>query len=132
MSAATKSRVCTVLEPITATTGEIRITETVRGKLPATVEVMDTHYLVHEIPCEIGGRGFTFRKVDMGTSPWSIAEEYTCCLAGKDSTCECKGFLRWSHCKHLESLTALASRGKLPAAQAAPARDYPSLTAEAI
>jgi hypothetical protein len=28
-------------------------------------------------------------------------------------SCECKGFLRWGHCKHVESLTALRARGRL-------------------
>jgi hypothetical protein len=30
-------------------------------------------------------------------------------------TCECMGFLRWGHCKHLESLAALKAAGKLAA-----------------
>jgi hypothetical protein len=30
-------------------------------------------------------------------------------------TCECMGFLRWGHCKHLESLTALKGAGRLVA-----------------
>jgi hypothetical protein len=29
-------------------------------------------------------------------------------------TCECKGFIRWNHCKHVESLIALTNAGKLP------------------
>jgi hypothetical protein len=29
------------------------------------------------------------------------------------SSCECLGFQRWHHCKHLESLTALTKAGKL-------------------
>lgn len=28
-------------------------------------------------------------------------------------SCECKGFLRWAHCKHLESLCALIENGVL-------------------
>jgi hypothetical protein len=28
-------------------------------------------------------------------------------------TCECKGFLRWKHCKHVESLSALLAAGRL-------------------
>jgi hypothetical protein len=29
------------------------------------------------------------------------------------SSCECLGFQRWHHCKHLESLTALSRAGKI-------------------
>jgi len=34
-------------------------------------------------------------------------------LAGPASTCSCKGFTRWHHCKHTESLLALQQRGSL-------------------
>jgi len=109
---ATKSRIVTVLEPITATTGDIQITQT-EGR-QTTID----RYYVREIPSDIGGRGFTFGKMAQHT--FAVVEEHTCRLAGRDSTCECKGFERWSHCKHLESLTALANRGKLPAEQSQP------------
>jgi hypothetical protein len=32
---------------------------------------------------------------------------------GKASSCECKGHLRWGHCKHVEALTALQRAAKL-------------------
>lgn len=38
---------------------------------------------------------------------------YHVLLAGDQSTCECQGFLRWNHCKHVEGLAALVARGKL-------------------
>jgi hypothetical protein len=28
-------------------------------------------------------------------------------------TCDCKGFLRWNHCKHVEGLAALIAAGRL-------------------
>jgi hypothetical protein len=28
-------------------------------------------------------------------------------------SCECKGFLRWGHCKHVDSLSALRASGRL-------------------
>jgi hypothetical protein len=64
------------------------------------------------------GRGFRLSKADCGNGP---AEVYNCLLDGQFSSCECKGFLNWNHCKHLESLTALAKSGKLPTAQTQPA-----------
>jgi hypothetical protein len=38
---------------------------------------------------------------------------YNVLLDGERSTCECKGFLRWGHCRHVEALTALRQAGKL-------------------
>jgi hypothetical protein len=56
------------------------------------------------------GRGFRLVKADRGDGP---GEEYDVLLDGRDSSCECKGFLRWGHCKHLESLSALSNSGKV-------------------
>ena len=42
-----------------------------------------------------------------------VAESYDVCLDGPTSSCECKGFLRWRHCKHIEGLNALRRSGKL-------------------
>jgi hypothetical protein len=54
------------------------------------------------------GRAFELRKLGPRGG-----ETYHVLLDGRESTCECKGFLRWSHCKHLESLHALLAAGKL-------------------
>jgi hypothetical protein len=62
---------------------------------------------------EIGadrGRGFQLVKADKGNGP---EETYHVNLAGPESTCECKGFYRWNHCKHCEALAALVGAGKL-------------------
>lgn len=56
------------------------------------------------------GRGFRLTKANRGDGP---GEEYDVLLDGSRSSCECKGFLRWGHCKHIESLTALTGAGRL-------------------
>jgi hypothetical protein len=40
---------------------------------------------------------------------------YHCAIASDraKSTCDCKGFLRWSKCKHVDALHALQERGQL-------------------
>src|SRR5205823_160442 len=53
-------------------------------------------YFLSQILCQLGGRGFELVKHD-GT-------RYHVRLDGHDSTCECRGFTRWNHCKHVESL----------------------------
>jgi hypothetical protein len=51
------------------------------------------------------GRGLLLTKPD-GTN-------YCVNLAGPDRSCDCKGFEQHGHCKHTESLLALAAAGKL-------------------
>ena len=40
-------------------------------------------------------------------------EVYDVNLDGPRSSCECKGFLRWGHCKHVSACKALQKAGKL-------------------
>ncbi len=61
-------------------------------------------YDLHEIATDYG-RGFELTKAD-GTV-------YHVCLDGLASCCDCKGFARWSRCKHVESLAALEAAGRL-------------------
>ena len=40
-------------------------------------------------------------------------DRYDVLLQGEHSTCECKGFLRHHHCKHLGAIYALAEKGHI-------------------
>jgi hypothetical protein len=65
---------------------------------------------------EIGaaeGRGFQLTRIATEKEPEAI---YHVNLNDSDSqhSCDCKGFCRWGHCKHADSLLALLQRGKLP------------------
>jgi hypothetical protein len=53
------------------------------------------------------GRAFEMSKVG--------GDAYCVNLDGQTSTCECRGFLRWGHCRHGEVLVALIAAGKLAA-----------------
>jgi hypothetical protein len=66
------------------------------------------HYYLRMIPCDFG-HGFALTKLegDCGTT-YHVALDTT---AGRHS-CECKGFLRWGHCKHVEGLLAMAAAGQ--------------------
>jgi hypothetical protein len=75
--------------------GTLRIVEGKRSDL----------YYFAEVSADYG-RGFRVEKVGGDT--------YSVNLDGRASTCECKGFGRWAHCRHVESLTALIAAGKLP------------------
>jgi hypothetical protein len=65
-------------------------------------------YWLLAIPCELGGLGLELRK------PLPDGTTYHVHLDGEHSTCECDGFLRWNHCKHVEALLALQADGRLP------------------
>jgi hypothetical protein len=66
-----------------------------------------THYTLHEIPCEIGGRGFVVHKLGLGSLYHVRVGE------PKDCSCECLGFLRHGACRHILGLRALIERGQL-------------------
>src|SRR5215472_4402767 len=70
-----------------------------------------TGYVLTAIPSQIGGQGYRLGKASQD----GCSEEYDCLIDMKDGfhQCECRGFLRWNHCKHCESLVALSKAGKL-------------------
>ncbi len=67
-----------------------------------------THwYAFREIPCEIGGRGFAIHKLGLGNVYYVRVGKV------ENSSCECMGYLRHHHCKHIAGLRALIRAGKL-------------------
>jgi hypothetical protein len=64
------------------------------------------HYLVQRIASD-WGTAFEVTKLAAELAPYHV------CLAGADSTCDCKGNQRHGHCRHVEGLTALTNAGKL-------------------
>jgi hypothetical protein len=70
-----------------------------------------TYYTLCEIPCEIGGRGFALHRTGLGTLyHLRIGTPEEC-------DCDCLGFLRHGHCKHVLGLLALLHAGRLPGAE---------------
>ena len=64
-------------------------------------------YTLHEIPCEIGGRGFAVHKLGLG-------ELYHVRVGRRqDCSCECLGFLYRGKCRHILGLLALIRQGLL-------------------
>jgi hypothetical protein len=59
------------------------------------------YYVFKEIPCDIGGRGFEVHRLGLG-------ELYHVRVGvASECSCECLGFLRHGHCKHIQGLAAL-------------------------
>jgi hypothetical protein len=55
------------------------------------------------------GRAFLLHKIDVSSPP----AEYHVNIDGPQRTCECKGYLKWGHCKHGDGLAALIAAGRL-------------------
>jgi len=64
-------------------------------------------YTLHELPCDIGGRGFAVHRLGLGNLYHVRVGE------PRDCSCECKGFLYRNSCRHVLGLLALVSQGKL-------------------
>jgi hypothetical protein len=64
-------------------------------------------YTLHEIPCEIGGRGFAVHRTGLGTL------YHVRVGTPEDCSCECMGFLRHGYCKHVLGLQALIGAGRI-------------------
>jgi hypothetical protein len=72
-----------------------------------TVDDRSAYYVLHEIPCEIGGRGFAVHRLGMGTL------YHVRIGPPRDCSCECKGFLYHGYCRHILGLLALEQVGRL-------------------
>ena len=65
-------------------------------------------YVFREIPCAIGGRGFAVHRL-------GLSDLYHVRVGRRaDCSCECLGFLRHGHCKHVAGLLTLIRNGLLP------------------
>lgn len=72
-----------------------------------TMAGRSTYYTLHEIPCDIGGRGFAIHRLGVGQLYHVRIGKPTEC------TCECLGFLRHGKCRHILGLQALIREKKL-------------------
>jgi hypothetical protein len=77
------------------------------GVFCVTVDERSAYYVLHEIPCEIGGRGFAVHRLGMGTL------YHVRIGPPRDCSCECKGFLYHGYCRHVLGLLALEQAGRL-------------------
>jgi hypothetical protein len=85
--------------------GLLRITERKGNK-----EVID-EYFIDRIPADFG-TAYLMEKRDHRPAG-EDESRYHVNLSADGHSCECKGFLRWNHCRHVESLAALRDAGKL-------------------
>jgi len=79
--------------------------------LTLTVGKTVSTYLVFPLRSD-WGRAFRLEK-QSGERMEGEPDNYDVMLNGKESSCECMGFCRWGHCKHVDSLAELKRRGRL-------------------
>jgi hypothetical protein len=77
------------------------------GIIDITVNGKTTCYFVRNVPTDFG-RGFELEK--FGTQGGEI---YHVLLEEDGRSCDCKGALKWGHCKHADSVLKLVQLGKL-------------------
>ena len=106
MATATKTR--NRVKPVRTIRLTLKPFEGNPGMVQIAVGKERADYFLTEIPADYG-RGFKVEK--MGDESESTA--YHVNVDGDNRTCECKGFGRWSRCKHADGLAALVKAGKL-------------------
>jgi hypothetical protein len=84
------------------------------GVIAITIGKDEGVYAIRRIPADIGV-AYHLIKGELVEEPDNTlrlrdAAEYDVLLDGERSTCECKGFLRWHRCKHVDGLTTLRQR----------------------
>jgi hypothetical protein len=80
------------------------------GVVTIATERKQADYFLEPISSDFGV-AYTLREV-------GHVEQYHVCLHGRQSSCECLGFLHTGHCKHVDGLNALAAAGKIPGSPA--------------
>jgi hypothetical protein len=75
------------------------------GVLRITVGGKETDYFLTPLASDFG-KGFLLEKI-------GAEETYHVNVDGDKKTCECKGYLRHSHCKHGDGLAALIAARRL-------------------
>jgi hypothetical protein len=78
-----------------------------------TVGKLTTAYRVTPLRSQLGDPAFRLTKANQGAGE---PEQYDVQVNGPRSTCECLGFLKHGHCKHVAGLQAIIASGRLPVA----------------
>ena len=87
---------------------EVRPEDNGLGIVRINIGTEHDNYFLTLIPADFG-RGFKVEKIGLTCNE----PPYCVNIDGENKTCECKGYLKWGHCKHADGLAALIAAGKL-------------------
>jgi hypothetical protein len=87
---------------------EVRPEDNGLGIVRITAGAEHADYFLTELPADFG-RGFTVEKIGLHENE----PPYHVNIDTDKKSCECKGFLKWGHCKHSDGLAALIAAGRL-------------------
>jgi hypothetical protein len=85
-----------------------------QGVLVLTVGKDVSAYLVRPIPADGGGAGWELAKLRKTEDEEATVYHVHLDRAGSRHSCECKGFLRLGHCKHVDGLLAVLAKAPPP------------------
>jgi hypothetical protein len=81
--------------------------ETAPGIVSIRVGKEAADYFLTILPADFG-RGFNVEKIGLHADG-----KYAVNIDGAKHSCDCKGFARWSRCKHADGIAALIAAGRL-------------------
>jgi SWIM zinc finger len=84
----------------------IRPEDDAPGAVTIAIGKKESTYLVTRLPSDFG-RAYRVEKLDDSGTAYDVL------LHGKQSTCECKGFLHHGRCKHILTLAEMILAGLL-------------------
>ena len=90
----------------------VRLCKLVGNKLTIIMDKLEQDYLLQDVGSPDAEFGFVLDKID---AAGHVEDSYGIELYTKNGYhgCSCRGFVRHSHCKHVESLVALVKAGKI-------------------
>ncbi len=85
------------------------------GLLQVTEGERVERYFFRRLPSDFG-LAFAVEKYLPASedAPARLEAPYHVCLDGEATSCECRGYNRWGHCRHVCGLASLIEHGKLP------------------
>jgi len=77
---------------------------------------VETDYWLRLLPSDFGEAFRLMKIIPTNDGPAELGEVYDVLIEDAYTSapsCQCKGFLRWGHCKHADAIKALREQGKL-------------------
>jgi hypothetical protein len=95
----------------------VRLDHPIEGDLPGQITIrvgkLHTGYQLDSLPTDDDFEGQAYKLTKCALVEDAEEPVYHVLLSRQGHSCECRGFLRHDHCKHIAALLALREAGKL-------------------